>query len=219
MDKQLAASILGVPDKVAQIKQLVLKDINWIHYDVMDGMFVPNKSLPIAELDYVLTNTPNHIVDIHLMVNDPLFYIMKLEGKFNYLTLHYEAESIDRLKKIMKNYAHKHNIGIAIKPGTNIEQIYEFLHDVSHVLIMTVEPGKGGQKFQTAMLDKIIKLKNYLNKIKKYNVFIQVDGGINDQTGPQALAAGAVSLVSGSFLLQNLDQPEVLQKMLKPASS
>lgn len=214
MDKQIAASILGIENKVQIIKKILNKKIKWIHYDVMDGMFVPNKSLPLSEIEYILSNTPEHIVDIHLMVNDPYKYIIALQGKFTYLTFHYEAESIERIRKIMHNFADRFNIGLAINPKTNVEQIYEFLHDVSHILIMTVQAGKGGQSFNHDMLKKIKKIKSYLNKIKRPNVFIQVDGGINNQTGPLAVLAGATSLVSGSFLLKNLDNPQIINQII-----
>lgn len=212
MNKIVGASILGLEHKAAKINELIEHGVNWIHYDVMDGMFVPNKSLPQQEIDYILEHANDHIKDLHLMVLDPLPYFEKYQNKFDYISFHYEAESIERINKIIKTYSHKVKIGLAISPKTNIEQIYEFIPDLSFILVMSVVPGLGGQKFMEEALVKISKLKAYCDKINP-KCFIQVDGGINSETGPKAIQAGASALVSGSFLLNNLSDKEIVKKI------
>lgn len=212
MEKVVGASILGIEGKAQKINELISKGVNWIHYDVMDGIFVENKSLPKEEIEYIFSHTNEHIRDVHLMVSDPIKYIKEFQKSADYITFHYEAESIDKIKKIIRDYGHVVKIGLAINPKTNVEQIYEFIPDVSHVLVMSVVPGKGGQSFMPESLDKIAKIKKYASKINK-NLFIQVDGGINDQTGPLAIEAGADALVSGSFLLKNIDDKNIVKKI------
>lgn len=213
MEKVVGASILGLEHKKEKINELVDNKISWIHYDVMDGMFVKNKSLPDEELEFLITKAEPHIKDLHLMVLDPMKYFEKFHSKFDYISFHYEAESIERIQRIIKLFSHKVNIGIAISPKTNVEQIYEFIPDISFILVMSVVPGLGGQKFMPEALDKIKKLRAYCDKINP-KCFIQVDGGINNETGPQAIAAGATALVSGSFLLNNLSDKKIAKKIL-----
>lgn len=212
MKNQVCVSVLGTENKADKINQLIKHGVKTIHYDLMDGLFVKNKSLEQSEMEYILANTNDHFKDLHLMVFDPVKYIDLYKHRVDSITFHYESESIDKIKKIFKNYGHQFKIGIAVNPGTNIEQIFEFVHDASHVLIMSVVPGKGGQTFIDSTIEKIVKLKNYITKIKA-DTFIQVDGGINDQTGPRAFKAGATSLVSGSFVLKNINQNKILEKI------
>lgn len=213
MKKVVGASILGVEDKAKLINELIDKGVNWIHYDVMDGIFVKNKSLPMEELNYILANTKEHTIDMHLMVADPLKYFMEYSRKVNYISFHYEAESFERIEHILKEYSRKVNIGLAINPKTNIEQIYEYIPDLAFVLVMSVIPGQGGQSFIPETLEKITKLRAYLDKFNP-DCFIQVDGGINNETGPKAIKAGASALVSGSYLIKNMDDVKILKKIL-----
>ena len=211
MDK-IAVSVLGKEHKAALINKLITKGFQTIHYDVMDGIFVKNIALQKQEMEYIFANTNKHIRNIHLMVNDPLKYIEIYKDKTDYITFHYEAESIDNIKKIIKNYSHMVNLGLAINPKTNIEQIYEFIPDLSHILIMSVVPGKGGQSFIQNSISKIEKLKKYINK-RNLHCFLQVDGGINDKTGPLCFKAGVKNVVSGSFLLNNLKDKNINKKI------
>lgn len=213
MEKILGASILGLEHKANKINELIKSGVNWIHYDIMDGHFVKNNSLPDQEIEFILNHTEKHIKDLHLMVLDPMKYFEKFHKHVEYISFHYEAESIERINKIIKTYGHKVKIGLAISPKTNIEQIYEFIPDIAFILVMSVIPGLGGQKFMPEALEKIKRLRDYCDKINP-SCFIQVDGGINDQTGPEAIKAGATALVSGSYLLSNLADKDIKKKIL-----
>lgn len=213
MEKVVGASILGLEHKSEKVNELVANGVNWIHYDVMDGYFVKNKSLPMEELEFIFKRTDKHIRDIHLMVLDPMKYFEKFSKQVDYISFHYEAESIEQINKIIKKYGDEVKIGLAISPKTNIEQIYEFIPDIAFILVMSVVPGLGGQKFMPEALEKIKRLRAYCDKINP-KCFIQVDGGINSETGPEAIKAGASALVSGSFLLNNLSDKEITKKIL-----
>lgn len=201
--EKVAASILGIKNKKDLINSLIKNNINQIHYDVMDGKFVENTSMSIYEVLEIINNSPKHITDVHLMTVDPNKQMEILDGKVDYITFHIEAcQDVDLLIKNKKS-----KIGISIKPNTSIKSITKYLDIVSHVLIMSVEPGKGGQSFINDSLDKIQKLRNL-----KPNLIIQIDGGINDITGPACFRAGASSVVSGSYLINNLSQ-DIIKKL------
>lgn len=200
--KKVAASILGLENKIGVVNELLANEVDWIHYDVMDGQFVENTSLPISEIKEIVDKTPKHIVDIHLMVNDVVRYIEESKGIANYITFHYEAQSEDKISKILEDYKDL-KIGISINPGTPVEKIYKYLDKVTHVLVMSVWPGKGGQSFIEDSYDKVKSLKKEI-KSRNLPVFIQVDGGVNDKTGPYLIMDGADVLVSGSFLTKNI---------------
>lgn len=212
MEKVVCASILGLENKVEVVNNLVEKGVSFIHYDVMDDTMIPRVSLPTEEIEFIKNNAKDHIFDIHLMVRDPEKYISKYASFAQYLTFHYEMESIDNIRKILKKYGKDNNIGIAINPSTKAEEIFEFIPDVSHILVMSVIPGKGGQSFIPESLEKIEKIQSYIKKSNS-KAFIQVDGGVNDITGPQCIKAGASSLVSGSFLIKNLDDSKIVKKI------
>jgi len=206
--ERLSASILGQDNKVDLVNKLIDQGIKQIHYDVMNGTFIPNKhSLPFEQIREIVSNTKKHIVDIHLMITDPDREIQKIKDFADIMTFHYESESIDRMKKLFRNN-YNLPIGIAINPKTNVEQIYEFLYEVKHVLVMSVVPGKGGQSFIPETIDKIEKLKKYITD-RKLDVKIQVDGGINNITAQEVFKAGADSVVSGSYLVNNLSKATI----------
>ena len=200
--EKVSASILGQDNKSELVNKLIKIGIKQIHYDVMNGTFIPKKhSLPFEQIREIINATDKHIVDIHLMITDPDKQIQQIKDIADHITFHYESESIDRMRKLFrKNYGLP--IGIAINPKTNVEQIYEFIDDSTHVLVMSVVPGKGGQSFIEDTIEKIIKIKRYITE-RKLDVKIQVDGGINNIYGPRCFEAGADSVVSGSYLVNN----------------
>ena len=166
---KISASFLSI-DNLENVNKLVKCDIDYLHLDIMDGKFVNNTN----EIFMVPNNKP---LDIHLMVNDVYKFIDKYKT-FNplYITFHYEVDK-DILSII--NYIKKFNIkvGLSIKPSTKVEEIIPYLPYLDLVLVMSVEPGKGGQTFIMDSVDKIKKLKEL-----KGNYVIEVDGGINDST-------------------------------------
>lgn len=169
---KLALSVLQIKDeeKLKSIKNL---DVDYIHLDIMDGIFVPNKTDDISDI----IKTLDKPIDVHLMVSDIISYINKyalLNPEF--ITFHVEA--VDNPLEII-NYIKSKNIkvGISIKPNTSIDKIKDYLDLVDLVLVMTVEPGYGGQKYLDSVTYKINELKSYNGNFK-----IEVDGGINDET-------------------------------------
>ncbi|WP_036463531.1 ribulose-phosphate 3-epimerase [Mycoplasmopsis sturni] len=180
---------------------LVNNGIKWIHYDIMDGQFVPNTAITPEEIIEIDTKGLPHFKDAHLMVNDPVPYIEQLRDNVDIFTVHFEAlddnaqeEFLDFLQKT------EFNIGMAIKPTTKVSEIKKFLPYLKLVLVMSVEPGKGGQKFIPESIDKIKQLSEY-RFTKGFPYLIQVDGGINDKTGPECFKAGADACVAGTFLV------------------
>ena len=215
---EISTSILSVEKGKEAETFLALEKAktNYFHIDVMDGKFVEKdtyqKMLEYAEYIKRISNLP---LDVHLMVED----IQKGIDDFsvvepNIMTFHYEAcKSKEEVKKnidiIKQNNA---RVGIAVKPETNIEEIYEYLPYIHLCLIMTVEPGKGGQTMLTEMIQKIEKLKEKIDK-EKLELDIQVDGGINLKTAPKVKQAGANNLVAGTAILLAKDYKTIIDEL------
>ena len=188
----------------------------WVHLDVMDGHFVPNISFGNLFFERLFTKI-NFIKDVHLMVNDPMSFVKKFaKVGADYLTFHYEAckdddEVLAVIKEIHKN---KMKAGLSIKPGTPVEKIFPFLDKLDLVLVMSVEPGMGGQKFLPESLDKISALINEIVEVRS-SALISVDGGINDVTGKDCLNMGADVLVAGNYLFGSPDFQERYDSLIK----
>lgn len=201
--KFVTPSLLNIEEgkRGAVAKELINNGIKWIHYDVMDGEFVPNTAIEFAEIRDIKNQEPKHMMDIHLMVKNFYDYLPSFKEVGDILTIHYEAiENVNEFLEFCKNNLDEYKMGVAIKPNTPVEVLDPLLPYLSLVLIMSVEPGKGGQKFIDSSLDKIKYFYNQRNK-NNYSYLIQVDGGINDTTGPLALAAGADAVVAGTYLV------------------
>lgn len=183
----------------------------FLHIDVMDGHFVPNISIGAM----VYKNLKKHfsmVFDVHLMITDPLKYAKKfVEAGADYLTFHYEAASdVDQVINHFKELNVK--VGMSIKPGTDVKVLDKYLDKLDLVLIMSVEPGFGGQKFIPSSLDKIRYLKD---KKKDHHFLIEIDGGINLQTGKEAILAGCDILVAGSYIFNSNNRHEVIKELEK----
>ena len=173
----------------------------YIHWDIMDGKFVPNISFKAVEVK-AFSKIHKMINDVHIMVADPAIEApLFVNCGADLVTFHIEAvESIEEAQKIIdKLHSLNKKAGISIKPATKVDAILPLLKSVDLVLVMSVEPGKGGQKFMPMALRKIRKLRKIIDK-KGFNCLIEVDGGINDQTGQKCRKAGADILVAGSYL-------------------
>ena len=205
----LAANFLELQSEIDVFKDQ--KDV-WLHLDVMDGHFVPNMTfgIPIIKQLSKQTSLP---LDVHLMVTNPKFYYDELaELGLENITFHYEATK-DPLHLITHaKTLNLKRVGISIKPNTSVDVLtLDILKSINVVLIMSVEPGFGGQKFMASSLDKIKKLCD-LRKQHGLNFHIQIDGGINEDTFKLALEAGADNLVAGSYIFKN-DKTEYINKV------
>lgn len=196
----LSVSILGIKEnKLENIKRLDKLNIDYFHIDIMDGKFVPNKTWEYKEIEPLIRET-KHKKDIHLMVNNIEEYIEEFSKIHpEIITFHYEATNNPlKIIELIRNKNIK--AGISIKPNTEVEKIKYLLDKVDIVLVMSVEPGKGGQKYIENSTNKINELYN-LKKQNNYKYLIEVDGGINNET--KELAKNADILVVGSYITNN----------------
>ena len=202
--KRVAPSVLGKKDPWDLINDLLSKGIEIVHYDVMDGEFVSNKSFPLNELREIFAKTNKHEKDVHLMVNNPENIVEQIIDEVDMVTVHYEAKFNEGLDEFIDKYKDSKKVGIAINPDTNVKTIFKYLDRVSHILLMSVIPGRGGQEFIESVYEKIEILKEEISK-RKLEVLIEIDGGINHTSGPKAFSKGVELAVSGSCLINTID--------------
>ena len=199
----LGGSFANMKDTVKLIDQ---SKAEYIHFDVMDGDFVPNLTFGPQFISNVRQYSKK-IFDVHLMINRVRKFLDDyVKAGSDIITFHLEIE--ENIKELISKIK-KNNIkcGIAIKPATPWEDLKPYLKDIDQIIIMTVEPGFGGQKFMEDQLLKIEQLKNYISH-NQLHVDLEVDGGVNYETGKKCVDAGANILVAGSFLFkqENLTQ-------------
>ena len=209
----LGADFMNFDTEVQKMKNTGIK---WMHFDVMDGHFVKNTSLGDLFLERVKDQN-DFVKDVHIMIENPLAAVEKYaKNGADYLTFHYEAckDDAEVFEVIDKIHEYGMKAGVSIKPGTAVEKIYPFLHSLDLVLIMSVEPGMGGQKFIDLSLNKISALRDKIDE-EKVSVLISVDGGINDITGPDCRKVGVDILVAGQYLFGRDDFKERYESLLK----
>ena len=214
----ISPSVLGADflNFEQEVEKMIAAGVKWIHFDVMDGHFVKNISFGNLFLKRI-NNRIDLVKDVHIMIENPLSMVEKYaECGANYLTFHYEACKDDKevFDVIDKIHECGMKAGISVKPETPVAKVFPFLHSLDLVLIMSVEPGCGGQKFIDLTLNKIVGLKNKINE-EKVNVLISVDGGVNDVTGPDCVKVGADVLVVGQYLFGHEDFEERYKRLLK----
>lgn len=206
--KEVSTSFLCDKSSIDLIHMLNNSSTDYIHFDVMDGQFVDNRFLTIKELKetLMLSNKKN---DIHLMVKDPIRYVKEIKNyNISFITIHYEIDNLEESIDLIKSYGYK--VGIAIKPSTDIEKIYYLLDRIDLVLIMSVEPGKSGQKFIMSSIDKINKLKDKIVN-DDLDILIEVDGGVNYDV--LNYLKGADIIVSASFVLKDLKNIDLIKSI------
>ena len=203
---KISTSILSSNNREDSIKKLNDTNCNYIHIDVMDNKFVPNYQFPIEEINKIIPLSTKKI-DIHLMVEDPLTYINKINNSnIEYITIHYEInDNIDNILQTIKNKGYK--AGLAIKPKTKIDEVKEYLNKIDMLLIMSVEPGFGGQNFIPNTINKI----NELKKLNK-DLTVEVDGGINDKTIKQIYDISDIAVV-GSYVINQIDYNKAINNL------
>ena len=208
---EVSLSILTIDFLNTNAKLNELEGLNYIHMDVMDGHFVPNISFGPAVIK-AISKERKEIIDTHLMISNPIDYIEEfVKAGSHYITFHVEANS-DVIQTINKIKSYGVKAGISIKPKTSVEEIKEFLPLVDMVLVMSVEPGFGGQKFMESSIDKVRKLKELKEK-NNYSYIINIDGGIKDVTLP--FVKDYLDLaVSGSYIANAEDPIANLNKLL-----
>lgn len=186
-----------------EIKAIEAAGADILHLDVMDGHFVPNLTfgLPIIKQIKNICSIP---LDVHLMVTNPEDYLEPLTKLgVEYISIHQEAVlHLHRQVSVIKEGSSK--AGIALNPATPIETIYPILEDLDFVLLMSVNPGFGGQRFLPLVYNKIKKLRAICTE-RDIDLEIQIDGGVNDQIAPKLIAAGADILVAGSYIFSKVD--------------
>ena len=192
----------------SEIKKLEKNGADWVHVDVMDGHFVPNLTIgaPVVKALRRVTNIP---LDVHLMIENPEKYIkdFALAGS-DIITFHYEASknNVNEIIDLIRSYGKK--VGLSIKPKTKVSEIEKYIKDVDLVLIMTVEPGFGGQKFMPDCAEKIKEIKNI-----SMQVIVEVDGGINIETASYCKKLGVDALVAGNYIFSSDNIKEAIASL------
>jgi len=207
MEKEIivAPSVLSLDfsDTKGQIEELNQSAAKWIHYDVMDGNFVKNISFGSSVMKGLKMQT-NLFFDVHLMVANPKYYaeVFK-DAKADLITVHYEAFSSEEDLLEVAKYLHDNGVlaGVSLKPKTPINVLDNILKYFDLVLVMSVEPGFGGQSFDSEAISRISYLRNLIDT-NHYNCKIEVDGGINSLTGKKCKEAGVDVLVAGSYIFK-----------------
>lgn len=204
----LAANFLNLQQEIEMINA---SDADWLHMDIMDGVFVPNISFgfPILEAVKPICTKP---MDVHLMIVEPQKFIPEVAAAGAYLmNVHYEAcTHLHRTVAAIKEAGMK--AGVTLNPHTPISLLENILQDVDMVLLMSVNPGYGGQKFIEHSVEKTARLKDMI-LAKGLNTWIEVDGGVNMETGKRLVAAGADVLVAGNFVFRSSDPLQTIREL------
>ena len=213
MNHKLAPSLLSADfgNLKADIDMVNKSEADWLHIDIMDGVFVPNISFGFPVLEYV-KNLSQKPLDVHLMITDPAKFIKEVRDSGAFMmNVHYEAcIHLHRTIQQIKEAGMK--AGVTLNPSSPISLLEDIINDVDMVLIMSVNPGYGGQKFIEHSIEKVKKLKELINN-KNSKALIEVDGGINLTTGKQIVEAGADVLVAGNSVFKAENPTQMIHQL------
>ena len=188
-----------------------ISDADYVHVDVMDGLFVPNISIgiPVVKCIRPVTDLP---LDVHLMIDRPVRYVEQFcDAGGDLITCHVEADTEENIHSaIAKIHAKGKKAGVVVKPKTPASAVLPFINEVELILVMTVEPGFGGQSFMADMMPKVQAIRAYIDE-KNPGCELEVDGGVNAQTAKVCTAAGANVLVAGSAFFKAADKAAFVQ--------
>lgn len=211
----IAPSLLSMDftQTLEQLNQIKQSHATWLHFDVMDGHFVPNLSFGPDICKQIRLNS-DLFMDVHIMVSNPNYFSdVFIEAGANLITFHLEAckNEEEVIQIIDKIHTKNVKVGLSIKPTTSVNELLPYLDKIDLVLVMSVNPGYGGQSFMMEAIDKIQTLRHYID-VNHFDVLIEVDGGINQDTAPLVLNAGVDVLVAGSYIFkQNIT--ETIEKL------
>ena len=215
---EISTSILSVKREEATriFYNLEVAHTDYFHIDVMDGKFVPKNTLEImSEYSNTIKHISNIPLDVHFMVNDIKENILNyIELQPNIISFQIEpTKSKDEIMELIK-LVKKNNIkvGLAIKPGTNISEVFDFLPYIHMVLVMTVEPGLGGQKLIPETIGKVRELKKYIDE-HNIEIDIEVDGGIKENNVDELIDAGANVIVAGTAIVDSQDYTQTIENL------
>lgn len=194
-----------------EVQEVYSYGAQYLHIDVMDGHFVPNITLGPTVFKHLRPHIPM-VFDVHLMITNPQKYIKDfVQAGADVITFHFEAVSnIKEVIELIKSYNIK--VGLSIKPHTDVRVLEPYLGNLDLILVMSVEPGFGGQKFMPIALDKIRYLKT---RQQEFRYLIEVDGGINQETGKMCVEAGADILVAGNYIFTAKSRKEAVESLLR----
>lgn len=193
-----------------------VESAEFLHIDVMDGHFVPNITIGPLVVGSIKGKV-DMVFDVHLMISDPKKYAIEfIKNGADYIVFHYEALSSDEEILELIDFVHKNNtkVGISVKPNTDVKVLDPYLDLIDMALVMSVEPGFGGQSFMPNSLDKIKYLKNKKEE-NNYKYLIEVDGGVNEKTAPLVKEAGVEVIVAGTYVFKSSDRKATIESLKK----